>query len=409
MHLGTVVWRNLSRRGLSTTLTASSVALGVAVVVAVLALHARGREAFRQSAFGCDLVVGGKGSAVQLVLNSLFHLDRSPGNLAWDRYRELAAHRGVAWAVPIAVGDSYRGFRVVGTTDRFFADFRPRPDRPFEIEGRVFRFDPARLERTMAGEAADGPFEAVVGASAARRAGLGLGARFQVAHGVEGEGEEHGETWTVVGVLRPTGTPHDRAIFINLDSFYATEGHEARPEISAALVKAKSEGTAYQLEHDLNRRPDVVAAAPGRVVGELLELVGKVDVLLLAVAALVVVVAAVSILVSLYASMAERRRSIAILRALGAPRAAIFRLMILESVTLCVLGGAGGILLGHLLSAAAGRALAAWAGVEMAAFGLLPEELGVLGGVLVLGVLAGMLPAWAAYRMEVTEGLSPTS
>lgn len=409
MHLGTLVWRNLARRRLNAVLTASSVALGVAVVVAILAIHAGGGEAFRQSAFGCDLVVGGKGSALQLVLNSLFHLDRSPGNLAWERYRELAAHRGVAWAVPIAVGDSYRGYRVVGTTDRFFRDFRPRPDRSFEIEGRPFRFDAARLEGVMSGGTAEGTFEAVVGSVAARRAGLGLGATFRVSHGVEGEGEEHGETWTVVGILRPTGTPHDRAIFINLDSFYATAGHEARAEVSAVLVKAKSEGTAYQLEHDLNRRPDVVAAAPGRVVGELLELVGKVDLLLLVVAALVVVVAAVSILVSLYASMAERRRSIAILRALGAPRSAVFRMMLLESVALCFLGGAGGIVLGHLLTAAAGRALSAWAGVEIAAFAFHPEEPAVFGGVLVLGALAGALPAWAAYRLEVAEGLSPTS
>lgn len=409
MHLGTLVWRNLSRRRLSTALTVCSVALGVAVIVAVLAVQAQGAEAFRRSAFGCDLVVGGKGSALQLVLNSLFHLDRSAGNLAWERYRELAAHRGVAWAVPIAVGDSYRGFRVVGTTERFFLDFRPRPDRSFEIEGRPFRFDPARFEKVMSGGPAEGSFEAVIGAIAARRAGLGLGATFRISHGVEGEGEEHGETWTVVGVLRPTGTPHDRAIFIDLTSFYATAGHEARPEISAALVKAKSEGTAFQLEHDLNRRSDVVAAAPGRVVGELLELVGTVDLLLLIVAGLVVVVAAGSILVSLYASMAERRRSIAILRALGAPRAAIFRLLVLESVTLCLWGGAGGIVLGHVLAAAAGRVLAAWAGVQMGAFAFLPEELAVLGGTVVLGAGAGVLPAWTAYRLEVTDGLSPTS
>ena len=139
MSLWKIVLKNIAQRKLSSTLTAASVGLGVAVVIAVLALRTQAREGFGQSAFGYELVVGPKISALQLVLNTVYHMETSPGNIPWSRYRELADHKAVSAAIPVSVGDSYRGARIVGTTGAFFDAFN------YGMEGRPFRFDPLRL------------------------------------------------------------------------------------------------------------------------------------------------------------------------------------------------------------------------------------------------------------------------
>src|SRR5579864_8363574 len=232
-----IVLKNILQRRLSSTLTASSIGLGVAVVIAVLALRAQSREGFSQSAYGYELVVGAKGSPLQLVLNVVYHMDDLSDNLSYARYKELAAHKAVALAIPMSDGDSFRGARIIGTTDTFFTGLEVQPGRRFEVEGRLFRFDPDRLEKAMSGQFIEGPFEAVLGASAAAHSGLKIGDRFQPSHGVGATAEKHAEEWTVVGILKPTGTPHDRVIFINLDSFYEIREHKKAAQVSAVIVK----------------------------------------------------------------------------------------------------------------------------------------------------------------------------
>jgi len=403
MSLWKIVLKNIVQRKLSSTLTAASIGLGVAVVIAVLALRASGREGFSQSAFGYELVVGAKGSGLQLVLNTVYHLDTSPGNVPWGRYRELATHKAVAAAIPLSVGDSLRGARIVGTTDAYFSAFN------LAIDGRPFRYDPARLEQAMAGKEAEGAFEAVVGARAAQRTGLRIGDTFQASHGIEEGGEAHAEKWTVVGILRPTGTPNDRAVFINLDSFYEIKGHRQTSGISAILVKTRSPSAALMLEYDLNQLPDCMAAVPAKVMAEFFDKFDWIPLLFLAIASLVVVMAAVSIFVAIYNSMSERRRAIAIMRALGARRSTVLAIVMLEAVTLCLFGCLAGVAVGHLLTAAAGAILSSRSGVSVPGFAFQPEELAVVAGVLALGALAGILPALKAYRTDIADGLSPSS
>jgi putative ABC transport system permease protein len=383
-----IVLKNIAQRKLSSTLTSASIGLGVAVVVAVLALRSQARSGFDQSAFGYDLVVGGKGSALQLVLNTVYHMDRSQGNLARERFRELAAHKAVTAAIPLSVGDSYRGARIVGTTDAFFTAFG------FGVEGRPFR---------------EGAFEAVLGSAAAARTGLKPGDAFQASHGVEEAGETHDEKWTVVGVMKPTGTPNDRAIFITLDSFYHIKDHRETSGVSAVIVKARSPASALQLQYDLNQLPDVLAASPAGVMAEFFDKFDWVPLLLLAVSGLVVVMAAVSIFVAIYNSMAERRRPIAIMRALGARRSTVLSIVVLEAAALSLFGAAGGLALGHALTAAAGGVISARSGVPISALAFHPQELAVVAGVLLLGAAAGFLPALKAYRTDIADGLSPPS
>ncbi|HZE96314.1 MAG TPA: ABC transporter permease [Planctomycetota bacterium] len=400
MSLWKIVLKNIRQRRLSSTLTAASIAIGVAIVIAVLALRAQTQEGFRQSAFGYELVVGPKRlGALQLVLNTVYHMETSPGNIPWSRYRELEAHKAVAAAVPISVGDSFRGARIVGTTPQFFTAFN------YAVDGACFRFDPDRLEQAMAGKEAEGAFEAVAGA----RSGLRIGDTFRPSHGVDATGDAHAEKWTVVGVMAPTGTPNDRAIFINLDSFYEIRDHRQSSGISAVIVKTKGGSSADRLQYDLNQLPDVMAASPAAVMAEFFGKFDWIPLLFLAIASLVVVMAGVSIFVAIYNSMSERRRPIAILRALGARRSSVLAIILMESLALCAAGAVGGLLLGHLLTAVAGAALSARSGIPMSAVALAPEEFAVLGGVLLLGALAGLLPALQAYRTDIADGLSPSS
>lgn len=409
MSLWTIVLKNIAQRKLSSTLTSASIALGVAVVVAVLAIKAESREGFSQGAFGYDLVVGAKGSRLQLVLNTVYHLDDSPGNIPFALYERLKGDRRVRLAVPVAVGDFFRNHRIVGTSDRLLRDFEVQRGQKFELAaGRLFAFDEEKLRRAMAG-AEEGVFEAVVGA---RVSGLPVGSAFVARHGGD-FGDAHDEKWTVVGVLKPTGTANDRAIFINLESFYHIRTHRAeevnRGKISAVLLQTKGPHAAKDLAWELNNGPEAMATVPAEVVVELFEMIGKVDVLLLAVSVLVILVAGISILVSIYNSMAERRRAIAIMRALGARRSTVLSIVILEAASLCLFGGLAGLVLGHVLTAVSAQVLASRAGVAIAAAAFRPEELWVLGGVVALGALAGLVPALRAYRTDIADGLSPTS
>jgi len=400
MSLWKIVLKNLRQRRLSSTLTAASIAIGVAIVIAVLALRAQTQEGFRQSAFGYELVVGPKRlGALQLVLNTVYHMETSPGNMPWSRYREIEAHKAVAAAVPLSVGDSYRGARIVGTTPQFFTAFN------YAIDGACFRFDLDRLEQAMAGKEADGAFEAVVGP----RTGLKIGDTFQPSHGIDAAGDTHPEKWTVVGVLAPTGTPNDRVIFINLDSFYEIRDHRQSAGISAVIVKTKGGSSADRLQYDLNQLPDIMAASPAAVMAEFFSKFDWIPLMFLSIACLVVVMAGVSIFVAIYNSMSERRRPIAIMRALGARRTSIVAIILLEALALCAIGAVGGLIIGHGLTAVAGAALSSRSGIPMSAVAVQPEEFAVLAGVLVLGALAGLLPALQAYRTDIADGLSPSS
>jgi putative ABC transport system permease protein len=418
MNLFTIVRKNLRQRALSSTLTALSIALGVAVTVAILALKEQGRAGFSQGASGYDLIVGAKGSKLQLVLNTIYHVDDSTGTVPWSLYEKLRTDRRVKLAVPMAVGDYFQNHRLVGTSDRLFLDFEVVPGQKFELaSGRFFTYDEEATRHIMTAppdhphDHEEGVFEAVVGARAAADTGLALNASFVAQHGSE-QGDKHEESWKVVGILKPSGTPADRAIFINLDSFFHIKGHtaaaEVRGKISTIVLKTRGRRAAEDITFDLSNGTEAMGVAPADVIAQLFDMIGKVDILLLAVAILVVIVAGVSILVSIYNSMADRKRSIAIMRALGARRSTLFAIIVLESTTLCAVGGLVGALVGHVATAVAANLLHASAGVLVSAWRPSAGEPLVYAGLLLLGALVGLIPAWKAYRTDIAEGLNPT-
>ena len=437
-----IVRKNMRQRSLATILTAVSVALAVALTVAIVHIKRGLEERFQQSSIGYEMVIGAKGSPLQLVLNTVFNLDISPGNIPWTLVEKLQADKRVKAVVPFSVGDNYRGFRIVGTTPAFAETFGYRL-----AEGRWFHFSEAALhdafqealehshERVAkekgetpapAAPHSPGVAEAVIGVTVARETGLRVGQTFIAAHGVEvsPNAEEHtANPWTVTGVLAPTGTAVDRALYINLDSFYHIEGHELRdtgkPEekdndpdpgqVSAAAVKLRSPMHVFTLAREINDSTDAQAALPAMEIRKLFAIVGNIDRILLAQAILIGLVAGVAIAVSIYNSMSERRREIAILRALGARRGTIFSIVVLEAVAICALGAGVGVISGHLIVAGANAALRQVSGFAVSPWTWEPAEAWVIIGCVLLGAVAGVGPAWRAYRTEIAENLAPTS
>lgn len=432
-----IAWRSLRHRLLSTVLTIVGIALATALVAFVFRVRDASKRAFDDAAVGYDVVVGGiQTSALTSVLSTVFHVDQPIDTVPIGVLNDLRADKRVKYAVPYAVGDTYKGYRVIGTTPDLF-------DAITDAERTPLRARIAKGGRVLGGGA---EFEAVLGSLASTRTGLRLGSTFTVTHGLEEGGHHHDEEWTVVGVLEPTGTPNDRAIFITLESFFDVAGHEApkRPTapdggagggadgsgmggapgagdgphgeepaegskawaVSSIVVRLASPAFKYQFVADTNAHRDRKAALPSTEIARLFRTVDKVDTLLRAVAALVVLVSALGILVGLYNTIQGRRREIAILRALGARPVHVFSVVVLEAVLMCLIGGVAGVALGH-------------AGVAVAS-PILLEEIGVrvgpavggfdvllLAGLAVIGLLAGLVPAWTALRTPVAKNLHP--
>ncbi|MGL4511822.1 MAG: FtsX-like permease family protein [Lacipirellulaceae bacterium] len=461
MSFWKIAWKNLLERRVASFLTALSMALGVAAMVCVLVVHAVTVRQFSGDAQGYNLIVGGKGGDLQLVLSTVYHLGRPLFPIPYADYRKFTDGPYASLttvAVPYCLGDSFdprpsadgpsgRLFRVVATTPDLFdkVEYGTNSDgspRKYTFrEGRNFRTDHA--------------FEGVVGSVVAAQAGLKAGDTINPTHGISGEGDKHDE-FIVVGVLTPTGTANDRAVFVNIEGFYLLEGHALSPkaitqraEVAtespmakaagapkgtlppatlydnddqpiAPLPEAQREVTSILILCDNVLGPTVLstkinkdatqalqAVAPALVVTSLLEgIVGPLQVVLLVLTILVIVVAAIGVLVSIYNSMAERAHDIAVMRSLGASRTAVMLIVLSEAVLLAVAGGLLGVLLGHGLVALAAPYVEGQTGVRLAFWDVDPWEVVVVPGLVALAALAGLIPALAAYRTDVAKALA---
>ena len=442
MRFPTLVLRNLRRRPLASLLTGFSVSLGVGLFATVGAMREASEVGFQRSASLCDMLVGAKGSGLELTLNALYHLGQSPGNVPYEGYREIAATPGVMWSVPLAVGDSYRGHRIVGMTSNFFEDVKllgRGEEEPLRFaEGKGFTFTAEQFAELKAelkeeeshghadhhhhhhGQDYTGLFHAVLGADAAKRTGLGVGDRFEPSHGVEGVSHSHEEGESeVVGVLARTGTPIDRAIFLPIGAYYILDGHEpvegmveggARDPrgVSGIMMRTKAGFYRTRIYRGINDRLDAMAVYPSAEVRELFEMLDFYDTTLRWITALVVVVALVGVLVAIYNTMGARRREFAILRALGARRRTILSLVTAESALLALLGGLAGLALAGVLVYAVAGMVEQETGVSLAT-SIGWSELHLLIAVTLAGALAGLVPALSAYRTEATRALSSQS
>jgi putative ABC transport system permease protein len=397
MSTGRLLWAYLRARPLMTLLTVLLVALGLATVVIVTLVTKQAGERMTRDAAGIDLVVGAKGSPLQLVLAGVYHLDVPPGNVPLAALAELRANRLVAQAIPLSLGDSFRGFRIVGTEPAYLA-----------LHG-------AALAR---GRAFDAPMQAVIGARVAAEAGLDVGARFLGSHGLVPGGPEHGDhPYEVVGVLAPSGGIVDRLILTSLESIWlAHEGEpaddeerrilEADREITLALVRYASPLAAATLPRALNASERLQAASPAFESARLFRLVGVGVEGLRAFGALLLALAALSVFVALFQALSDRRRELALMRLLGASPARLFALLLAEGLLLTAIGVLLGLALGHGALEAAGRWLAVRGEWTLTGADFDTMEWAYAAGALALGGLAALAPAWLAARTPLAAALA---
>lgn len=412
-----IVRKSLTQHKLSTVVTVLSLALAAGLVMSVFSIRNETYDAFTGGPVGFDAVLGARGSQLQLVLNTVFHLETSPGNIPWEMYQAVKRNPNVVLAVPYAVGDNYRGFRIVGTDGQLFTDLEYRKGDKFKVLPGGRFFDPHKRE-------------AVVGSYAADKTGLKAGSKFNPFHGlVFDERSRHAEEYTVVGVLEPTNTPSDRVIWIPIDEFYRVSGHVLRgggetyepsageeipdehKEVSAVMLKLKNPQSGFLLDQTINRQGKAATLAwpIGRVMAELFGKIGWVNNILTLVAYLVVVVAAGSILASIYNTMNERKREFAILRALGARRRTVFAAIVLESAAIAAIGTITGYLVYAAIMSAAAVIVRDQTGVALDVLRF--EWVLVITPIvmILLGALAGVIPAVKAYSTDVATNLAPMS
>ncbi|TWT44123.1 FtsX-like permease family protein [Phycisphaerae bacterium RAS1] len=421
-----LVRRSLRQHLLSTLVTVVSTALASGLVMAVFSISDQARRAFVGAPVGFDAVLGARGSQLQLVLNTLFHLETSPGNIPWSLYEAVRKRPYVELAVPYAVGDNYRGFRIVGTTDEMFSRFELEKGRRLTFAasdpaGRAF--DPALRE-------------AVIGSFAAQQTGLHVGSRFNPYHGLQfDEAKRHDEEYVVVGVLAPSNSPSDRVIWIPIEGIFRMSDHvlrgggqeyTARPgqaipdefrEVSAVMLKFKTDErgrgreVGFVLEQEINRQGKVATLAfpIANVLRDLFDKIGWFHRVLALVAYLVVAVATGAILASIYNTLNERRREFAILRALGARRFTVFSVILVESAAIAAMGAAAGFGVFAAILGAAAAVIRAQTGVALDPLFYHPILWAAPLGMIALGALAGTLPAVKAYSTDVATNLTPTS
>jgi putative ABC transport system permease protein len=384
---------------LITTLTVISVALGLGLAIIVLLMSHQTESVLDSETGRWDLVIGAKGSPLQLVLNSLYYMDLPNGNINKDLWAQLQKNPAVDRVVPLTMGDSYFGSPIVGTTPDFFAGRKAANGGPILAAGNLWTK----------------PLQAVVGADvAAHSNSLRLGKTFFGSHGwTKSLIKDTGFTYTVVGVLAPTGTSLDRAIYCDYTTIWVIHKdepvlawHNAMDELTSLLVSLKQPSARFGLERMINLTDREIAASPADEIQKLdATFIAPLRGLLLLVAYLVVLVSVLSILISLYLTIHQRRRDLAILRSLGATRGDIFRLITVEAALLSGLGVIVGWLFGHGLTAALAPMVFTHYGIALHPMQLIHGELTVGITVWLLGIAAGLLPAFNAYRLRVAESL----
>jgi len=481
VNLFELILKQMRQRLLSTLLTSISILLGVTLAIAVLILGRESRAVFAQSDYGVELVVGPKASPLQLVMNTFYHIDVSPGNIPYGLYEDIATarefsdngkrnpFRGMAsWAVPIAVGDSYKGRRIIGTSPLLFGADDAGEPLPLTDENGNSRLSRIPVFRTgerysfSEGHAfAANKLEAVIGSRVARELGLRIGSTFRATHGVPAAdlplGEEHNLEWTVVGVLNETHTANDNVLFIPLLTFYAIfehedalekinalqegiaspapnrapataattevqrpdEGYTRKPDgtievklpkkdwqVSAILVHTRSAKALLDFQFILRNLPDAIGASPADVMAKFFDtFLPKISMMLIIISTLVTVVAGVSIMVSIYNSVMARRREIAIMRALGATKARILTTVCLEAGFIGTIGAVAGFLAGHLLTSIGSWYMYRTFGASLPWWRVGGMEIAYVLCVIVISLLAGLVPAMKAYETPVAENL----
>lgn len=410
--------KSLANRLLTTSLTALSIAFSVALLVGVENVRTGMRESFSNTVSGTDLIVGSRGGTIQLMLYAVFGMGSPVANISHETWKSWDEHPAVSWTIPYALGDSHQGFRVIGTNESFYEHYKYRGGQAIALaEGRQ----------------AEGVFDVVLGAQVAERLGYELGDRIAVTHGMSAVGfMNHDDMpFEVVGILDQTFTPVDRAIYVTLEGITAIHigwetgappmpGEEVSPEeilamdevpvsqITSFFLGAESRAYTLQLQRDISTSEvePLTAVIPGVALSEMWRGIGYAEDGLMVISGFVVLVGLLGMLVSIYTSLDARRREMAILRALGAGPRRILSLLVLEAGLLSTIGALLGVAFVYGGLVAVQPWLEGQFGLQVPIRALDQVQMLYIGAVIVLGFVAGLVPAVKAYRTALHDGLS---
>jgi putative ABC transport system permease protein len=399
MNIASLSASYLRARPLNTALSLILLSLGVATIVLLVLVVSQLEERMNQDARGIDLVVGAKGSPMQLILSGIYHVDAPTGNIPLAAAQSLAKNRFVKKAIPLALGDSWRGYRIVGAGHEY-----PQHYGANAAAGRLW----------------EKPMEAVLGAEVAARTGAAVGASFVGAHGIGGEGEEHKDApYTVVGVLERTGGVLDRLVLTSVESVWQVHEEHQGPqddadrkamdadrEVTVLLLQYASPLAAATLPRQINSQSELQAASPAYETARLFRVIGVGVEALRAFAIVLIIAAGLSVFIALYTALEERRYDLAVMRTLGASPRRLFGLLVMEGLVLALAGALIGVLLGHVFASVLGAWLHSQQQYPVSGLTWRPEELWLVAAALGVGIVAALVPAWRAYRTDVSRILA---
>ncbi|SPJ28799.1 ABC transporter permease [Falsiruegeria mediterranea] len=404
---------SLVARALTVGMTVLAIALSVALYLGVEKVRTGAKVSFADTISGTDLIVGARSGSVQLLLYSVFRIGNATNNVTWESYQDIAGHPGVEWIVPISLGDSHRQFRVMGTTKDFFQHYKYRQGRSLEMADGVIM---------------DDLFDAVIGADVANSLGYTADSPIVVAHGLASFVEHKDQPFRVSGILAKTGTPVDRTVIVSLEAMEAihvdwksgayTSGQSTPADVirkmdltptavTAALVGVESPLRTFALQRYVNEYPKepLLAILPGVALQELWGIVGIAETALLAVSAMVVVTALIGMMATIFSSLNERRREMAIFRAMGARPLTILSLLVIEAAMIATAGAIFGLALLYVGLVVAQPIFDGAFGIWLSIDAPTLREASVILAVVGAGVIVSLVPAIRAYRLSVADGM----
>ena len=404
---------SLAARALTVSMTVVAIALSVALFLGVEKVRTGAKASFADTISGTDLIVGARSGSVQLLLYSVFRIGNATNNVTWESYQDIAARPEVDWIVPVSLGDSHRQFRVMGTTVDFFERYKYRQRRALEVADGAIMAD---------------LFDTVIGADVALTLGYRVDDPIIVSHGIASFTEHKNQPFRVSGILEKTGTPVDRTVIVSMEAIEAIHvdwkngaqipGQITTPDelrqmnltpkaVTAALVGVQSPLQIFSLQRAINDYPEepLLAVLPGVALQELWAIVGIAETALLAVSAMVVVTALIGMMATVFSSLNERRREMAIFRAMGARPRVIVGLLVLEAVLMSALGAALGLAMLYVALIVAQPMLDAAFGLWLPIETISSREALVLLAVIAAGAIVSLVPALRAYRLSLADGM----
>ena len=404
---------SLFARALTVGMTVLAIALSVALFLGVEKVRTGAKASFADTISGTDLIVGARSGSVQLLLYSVFRIGNATNNVTWESYQDIENRSDVDWIVPISLGDSHRQFRVMGTTQAFFEHYKYRQGRSLEIaDGLVM----------------DDLFDTVIGADVAATLGYSVDDPIVVAHGLASFTEHKDQPFRVSGILEKTGTPVDRTVIVSMEAIEAIHvdwksgaqipGQSTPPDVirqmdlvpkavTAALIGVESPLQVFSLQRAINEYTEepLLAILPGVALQELWGIVGIAETALLAVSAMVVVTALIGMMATIFSSLNERRREMAIFRAMGARPFTILSMLVLEAMVMAAVGALLGLVFLYIGLIVAQPILDSAFGLWLPIDAPTLREVWVLLGVVFAGAIVSIVPAIRAYRMSVADGM----